>query len=557
MSLMLKMLFKAIGPKTFNKFAEKCQNPNETQENLLKYIISQNRKTKYGKEHDFDKIRTFADFQSEVPISTYEDLSPYIERALNGEPEQLTKRSPVFFATTSGTTGKPKYIPVTPDGKSLKSQLLRAWFAKLFMDHPSIFDDKVLSVVSPEVESYAPSGIPCGAESGHGYRSMPKASVSSYSCPYDVYAIKDYETKYYVLLRIAASHSITLIYSVNPSTVILLAQRLKQFSEDIIRDVRDGAISKKYPVSQQLEKLLKHNLRPNPQRAHFLEKAASRGGGKLLPKHVWPNLAAIGCWKGGSVGMYVSKFDQYYPEGTPVRDCGYYASEHRGSVPISDDDSSGVLAIPTNVYEFFPASEDRKPGPTDLLRPHQLKKGEQYYIYVTTAAGLYRYDMNDIIEVTDFYQKTPMLRFVQKGKGFISFTGEKLSEAQVIAAIQKALTSYLGNYEFIAAVGEMGDVAPRYAFLTEFETSLKDDEAKSLAHRIEKELSLLNIEYEGKRKSKRLEPLVLRIVLHGEFSRYRKQAVEGGKNDGQFKILRLTKDQNFAKAFRTEKEFSG
>ena len=556
MSLMLKMLFNAIGPKTFNKFAEKCQNPNETQENLLKYIISQNRKTKYGKEHGFAKIRTFADFQSEVPISTYEDLSPYIERALNGEPEQLTKQSPVFFATTSGTTGKPKYIPVTPNGKSLKSQLLRAWFAKLFMDHPSIFDDKVLSVVSPEVESYAPSGIPCGAESGQGYRSMPKASSSSYSSPYEVYAIKDYETKYYVLLRIAASQSISFIYSVNPSTVLLLAQRLSQFTEDILRDVRDGTISKKYPVSQELVKLLKPYLRPDPQRSHFLEKAASKHAGVLLPKYVWPKLAAIGCWKGGSVGMYLSQFDRYYPEGIPVRDCGYYASEHRGSVPISDDDSSGVLAIPTNVYEFFPASEDRKPGPTDLLRPHQLNKGEQYYVYVTTAAGLYRYDMNDIIEVTDFYQKTPMLRFVQKGKGFVSFTGEKLSEAQVIAAVQKAFASYSGNYEFIAAVGEMAEAAPRYAFLTEFETPPNDDEAKSLARRIEEEISLLNIEYEGKRKSKRLGPLVLRIVAHGEYDRYRREAVEGGKNDGQFKILRLTKDQNFAKAFRAEKEFS-
>ncbi len=68
MSLMLKMLFKAIGPKTFNKFAEKCQNPNETQENLLKYIVSQNRKTKYGKEHDFDKIRSTLGLPRDKPI---------------------------------------------------------------------------------------------------------------------------------------------------------------------------------------------------------------------------------------------------------------------------------------------------------------------------------------------------------------------------------------------------------------------------------------------------------------------------------------------------------
>jgi hypothetical protein len=225
-------------------------------------------------------------------------------------------------------------------------------------------------------------------------------------------------------------------------------------------------------------------------------------------------------------------------------------------VPISDDDSSGVLAIPTNVYEFFPTDEDRKPGPADLLRPHQLKKGEQYYVYVTTAAGLYRYDMNDIIEVTGYYQKTPMLRFVQKGKGFVSFTGEKLSEAQVLTAVQKAFASYAGNYEFIAAVGEMAETAPRYTFLTEFEVPPSDEEAGSLARRIEEELSLLNIEYEGKRASKRLEPLVLRTVAHGEFDRYRRREVEGGRTDGQFKILKLTKDQDFAKEFRADKEFS-
>ena len=553
---MLKLVFNAISSKTYNKFTESCQNPNETQESLLKYMVSQNHKTEYGKKYGFAQIRNFADFQSQVPISTYEDLSPYIERALNGEPGQLTKQSPVFFATTSGTTGKPKYIPVTPDGRSLKSQLLRTWFSKLFIDHPGTFDDKALSVVSPEVECYSPAGIPCGAESGQGYRSMPKAAASSYSCPYEVYAIKDYETKYYVLLRIAASQSVSFIYSVNPSTVLLLAQRLAQFSEDILRDVRDGTISKAYPISPEVEKRLKPYLRPDPRRAQFLEKAAAKDGGALVPKYIWPKLAAIACWKGGSVGMYLSKFDRYYPEGTPVRDCGYYASEHRGSVPISDDDPSGVLAIPTNVYEFFPAGDDRKPGPTDLLRPHQLKKGEQYYVYVTTAAGLYRYDMNDIIEVTGFYHKTPMLRFVQKGKGFVSFTGEKLSEAQVISAVETALASYSGHYEFIAAVGEMTDTAPRYTFLTEFESPPTDEQAQSLARGIEEELASLNIEYEGKRKSKRLEPLVLRMVAQGEFDRYRKQAVEAGKNDGQFKILKLTKDQEFARAFRIDKEVS-
>ena len=79
--------------------------------------------------------------------------------------------------------------------------------------------------------------------------------------------------------------------------------------------------------------------------------------------------------------------------------------------------------------------------------------------------------------------------------------------------------------------------------------------ASLLAERIEKELCALNIEYETKRKSKRLEPLALRVLPHGEFGRYRRKAVEGGKNDGQFKILKLTKDEKFAKSFKSLKDY--
>ena len=64
------------------------------------------------------------------------------------------------------------------------------------------------------------------------------------------------------------------------------------------------------------------------------------------------------------------------------------------------------------------------------------KPGRRYYVLFTTAAGLYRYFMNDLVEVTGFFHRTPLLRFVQKGKGVTSLTGEKLYEAQAIEAVQ-------------------------------------------------------------------------------------------------------------------------
>ncbi|MGH7795179.1 MAG: GH3 auxin-responsive promoter family protein [Candidatus Binatia bacterium] len=553
MSLLVNIIFSFLGPRTLAKFCDECRRPSEIQERLLKHIITKNSKTKFGKAHGFSNIGSFGHFQRRIPITGYEELRPYIDASLHGEPNQLTAGRPVFFATTSGTTGTPKYIPVTPESRQLKSYLMRVWLSAMQRDH-RLFNGRILTMVSPEVESYAPCGTPCGAESGHAYKNIPKAIKSLYSCPYEVYEIKDYEAKYYCLLRIAAGQTISLIYSCNPSTVLLLGQRLGQFTEAITRDVRDGTLSREFDVPGDLRVAIERQLSPDPARAGSLEKAASDGGGKLLPKHVWPEMAAIACWKGGTVGMYIDKFDQYYPAGLPVRDIGYFASEHRGSVPMTDEGSSGVLAIPTNVYEFLPADEDRKPKGAELLTVEELEEGKQYHIYVTTTAGLYRYDMNDIVEVTGFYENTPLLRFVQKGKGVVSFTGEKLYESQVLASVDHAFAPMLGRYEFIAAVGEVRDGKPRYAFLVEFDLSLPDAEAKAILASLEEALRSYNIEYASKRESMRLDPPVLRIIKPGEFDRYRKRAVEKGKSDGQFKILRLTTDVRFAAEFEAERE---
>jgi hypothetical protein len=74
----------------------------------------------------------------------------------------------------------------------------------------------------------------------------PFALKTIYSCPYEVYEIKDYDARYYAILRIAAGHSLSGIYSVNPSTLVLLAKRLSEHTESIIRDVRDGTFSREF-----------------------------------------------------------------------------------------------------------------------------------------------------------------------------------------------------------------------------------------------------------------------------------------------------------------------
>jgi hypothetical protein len=557
MSRVGRLLLWVKAPRSLRHFKALCRTPVQAQDRLLRQILEANADTEFGRRHGFGGLTSFQQFQERVPISTYEDLEPYITAEMNGQPNQLTKDPPVLFTTTSGTTGSRKYIPMTREGKRAKSHLTWLWFCGMYRDHPGIVGGRILSVVSPEVESYAPSGVPCGAESGHGYRTMPGPVRSMYTAPYPVFAIEDYEAKYYTLLRLAAGQNISCIATVNPSTVLLLGDRLAQHTEPIIRDVRDGALSSEFSAPQELRDAL--HLRPDPERARRLERAAAAAGGVLRPGLAWPELAAIGCWKGGTVGAYLAKFDTYFPQGPPVRDFGYYATELRGSVPLSDQGDAGVIAIGTNVLEFHPAGEDRAPQGRELLRVEQLEAGQRYFVYVTNASGLYRYEMNDIVEVAGHYGKTPLIRFIQKGKGVVSFTGEKLYEVQVIAAVDKALAALRGRYHFIAAVAELVDgTSPRLIFLTEFDDPIADHDGSAMVDHLDAALGEENDEYLTKRKSLRYGAPVIRVVRSGEFDRYRRRMVETGQRaDGQFKILRLTSDTSFAAEFTAERDLIG
>jgi GH3 auxin-responsive promoter len=557
MSRVGRLVLWVKAPRSLRHFNALCRTPVRAQDRLLRQILETNADTEFGRRHGFGGITSFQQFQERVPIASYEDLEPYINEEMHGRPNQLTKDPPVLFTTTSGTTGNRKYIPMTREGKRAKSHLTWLWFCGLYRDHPGIVGGRILSVVSPEVESHAPSGVPIGAESGHGYRTMPGPVKSMYTAPYPVFAVEDYEAKYYTLLRLAAGQNISCIATVNPSTVLLLGDRLAQHTEAIIRDVRDGSLSADVAVPAELRASL--HLKPDPERARRLEQAASNGGGVLRPGLAWPKLAAVGCWKGGTVGAYLAKFDTLFPQRPPVRDFGYYATELRGSVPLSDQGDAGVVAVGTNVLEFHPADDDRAPEGRQLLTVDQLQVGQRYFVYVTNASGLYRYDMNDIVEVAGHYGQTPLIRFIQKGKGVVSFTGEKLYEVQVIAAVEEALAALRARYHFITAVAELVEgTTPRLVFLIEFDDPVADQDGAALVDRIDAALGDQNEEYLTKRKSLRYGAPIIRVIRNGEYDRYRRHMVETGQRaDGQFKILRLTSDTSFAAEFAAEQDLVG
>jgi hypothetical protein len=517
------------------------------QQRKLLTLMQRNAQTEYGQRYGFSTVKTFDDYRRQVPVINYEDIKADMTRVTQGAKGVFTAEDPVMFAQTSGTTGDPKFVPVTPTCRGREhSDQMRTWLSHAQRAHPALFNGKVVSLVSPAVEGYTPCGLPYGSTSGHIYRNMPGIVRRVYSIPYEVFEIADYTAKYYAIMRIALEHDVRFLATANPSSVLKLCEKADEMSESFIRDIRDGTISADVQIEGEIRRVIEPPLRPNPARAKALEQMRSHRDGRLLAGDYWPHLALIGCWKGGTVGHYLAKYPGWFdPDGRrPVatRDWGYLSSEARGSIPLSDEGSQGVLTIGTNLFEFVEVDdlESRRDDSSrwGFLTVGDLQVGKEYYIFVTTTGGLYRYDINDVIKVTGTYNATPQIVFLRKGRGMTNITGEKVSVNQVIAVIQSASKSTGVVPAHFKA--EADTDAGRYIFRIEFASATNADSEKGFLEAIDSDLKALNIEYKSKRDSLRLNAPVLHVMREGWYDRQRREQASSGKRAFQAKTELLS-----------------
>ena len=536
----MRLLVKAaafVTRRQWTRWHKLTSKPQETQDRLLLDIIERNRATRFGRDHGFKSVGSLSDYRNQVAIADYERLRPYVELVKNGERHALTAEPVDMFTMTSGSTGEPKLIPVTATTRENYQQLTRLWYYRALVDHPDLFNGKMLGVVSPAIEGRTPVGIPFGAASGLIYQSSPRWIQNAYAVPYEVSQVKDFEAKYYLIMRLALEHDISFFGTPNPSTILKLVENVNQNKHEIIKDICDGTITSRCNLPAELRAALARRLGKNLPRARRLESLIKHDG-TLRPKEYWPRLQLIGCWKGGTVGVRLKEFARWFGKTTPVRDLGYMASEAQMTLPVFDSGSAGILAVDKNFYEFIPESEITAATPT-ILTCSELEDGKLYYLILTTAGGLYRYDINDVVRVAGFYNRTPLIEFVRKGRDVTSITGEKLHVNQVIQAMTQAQSAAGIAVQHFRACADVEKSL--YVFSVELDGVTPSRESVSrLLHELDAGLQELNLEYAQKRESRRLGPPVLCVMKPGWFERKANSTLQRGGRDVQFKAQLLS-----------------
>ena len=527
------------------------RHPRHTAEKTLRDILTLSRDTVYGKEHHFDVIlsATTADdlfrlYQLYVPANDFEALRPYVERHKNGEKDVLFPGKPDMYATTSGTTSEPKWVPMTHKYlKDVYGKMSHIWTWNFVKHRSKIFGGHIFPIVGKEVEGYAPDGTLFGSVSGVLVRDIPSIIKKHYTAPACVMSIGDYTARNYTLMLMAIQHKdVTLWATANPSTILELMRTVDEHLNEMIADIERGEISEAFHIEPEIREELKPYLKANPARANELRTLRlQKPDGKLLPKDYWPYLQYLSTWKCGNTKIYMEKYlDAFNWDETFYQELGYIATECRFGFSL-DDTNESVLFPHMHYYEFVEESEIQSPH-KHFLQIDELEIGKRYCAYVTTYSGLFRYNMNDLIEVGGKYKNTPTIHMVSKVNGIVSLTGEKLYETQFIDAVHAAEKTTGLKTKFFVGFADI--LESKYHFYFEFANEeVTQEEADLLANEVDKELQKINIEYESKRASFRLHEPQAHILMSNAYSRFKAACLRDGFRDGQFKFNLLMQDE--------------
>lgn len=460
------------------------------QDNIFNSLIKTASKTEFGKEHQFEKIKSHADFVKNVPLRNYEEYTGYIEKIKQGKQNILWKGFPIYFAKTSGTTSGVKYIPITKDSISNHIDTARnALLCYMAQSGNSEFADGKIIFLSGSPELERVGGIPTGRLSGIVNHHIPRYLRSNQLPSFETNCIEDWEEKLSKIVDETIDERMTLISGISP-WIQMYFDELKKRTGKKIKDI--------FP---DFSVLVHGGVNFEPYKARLFE----------------------------SIGKEIDTIETY-----PASE-GFFAfqdSQKNEGLLLNTD--SGIF------YEFVPIEEISKENPTRLtLKNVELNKN--YALIISNNAGLWGYNIGDTLK---FVSLNPY-RIIVTGrvKHFISAFGEHVIGEEVEDALLKAADiESIRITEFTVApnISTTGEKS-FHEWYIEFE-NLPENLGR-FAKKIDENLRKKNIYYDDLIKGNILQPLKIHIIQKNGFINYMKSV---GKLGGQNKVPRLSNDRKLA-----------
>lgn len=470
------------------------QNPFIHQEKWLQYLILNGKDSLFGKECSLGKGMSYSDFANAVPIHDYTTLLPYIERVIRGEQDVLWNQPIKWLAKSSGTTNaKSKYIPVSKDSLHFNNYLAATdsiiFYGDMFPQN-HFFSGKGLVLGGCFQEMPAGSAVKIGDISAILLQNMPRIGDFLKASDRATLLHNDWNVKLGLLARNSYKQNVTSLSGV-PSWMLLVLKEVLKVS------------------------------------------------GKEHIKEVWPNLELF--FHGGvSFSPYIEEYKKMIPGDDVFYMNMYNASE--GFFGFQDQKDSDDLLLLTDhavFYEFIPMNEIGTVG-KKAIPLQEVVTGQNYALVISTAAGLWRYVIGDMIKFTS----TRPYRFKITGRTthYINTFGEELivdnADKALFRACEKTGASF-NNYTAAPSFSGKDQEIACHEWMIEFITPPADMDL--FTDLLDKSLQDLNSDYETKRTGNLIlsRPKV-HVAMPGTFIKWLETRNHLG---GQHKVPRLQNDR--------------
>jgi len=479
--------------KRYHQIELFLEYPFNVQNEVFVELIDRAKDTKWGKKYEYYKISTYKEFQSQVPISTYEDLSPYIDRIRKGEQNLLWPSETRWFAKSSGTTNsKSKFIPVTDDslndchykgGKDMLALYLNKNPESEFLFGKTIAVAGSTSVTDDsnefvgDLSAILMSNLPLWAH----FKKSPDLSIT---------LMDDWSKKVDLIVENTLEEDIRAISGV-PSWMLVILNKV-------------------------------------------LEKT-----GKTIIQEVWPNFELV-VHGGVNFAPYVERFKKILDSNTNYQEV-YNASEGFFAIQDSSTRDDLLLMLDYGIfYEFIPMSEFGKNNPT-TLELKDVELGKNYAILISTNAGLWRYLIGDTVIFTSLIPFR--IKISGRTKSFINAVGEELIVENAEKAIYQACLKTGAQIEEYTAAPLFLSNGKTIVHEWLIEFAVEPKSISFFTEVLDNTLKSLNSDYEAKRfRNMVLEYPIIHSVPKETFLKWLQSK---GRLGGQNKIPRLANNRKF------------
>ncbi|KAJ6833021.1 putative indole-3-acetic acid-amido synthetase GH3.8 [Iris pallida] len=534
---------------------EMTTNVDAVQEKVLAEILSRNAETEYLRRYELGGATDRKNFKAKIPVVTYEDLQPEIQRIANGDRSAILSAHPISeFLTSSGTSaGERKLMPTIEEELDRRQLLYSLLMPVMNLYVPGLDKGKGLYFLFVKSETKTPGGLTArpvltSYYKSDKFRTRPYDPYNVYTSPNAAILCPDSFQSMYVqmLCGLYQRLQVLRVGAVFASGLCRSIRFLQLNWKDLVRDIATGTLSPKI-TDQSVRDSVVDVLKPEPELARFVTDQCSGGEWAGIITRIWPNTKYLDVIVTGAMAQYIPTLEFY--SGGLLMACTMYASSEcyfgLNLRPVCHPSEVSYTIMPNMGYfEFIPADSKGTPG-AELVDLASLEAGKEYELVVTTYAGLSRYRVGDILHVTGFHNAAPQFRFVRRKNMLLSIESDKTDEAELQKAVERA-SGLLEPYG--AGVAEYTSQADTKAipghYVIYWELLLRNPEHGRPSQDVldgcclEMEEAMNAVYRQSRATDGSIGPLEIRVVRSGTFEELMDYAISRGASINQYKVPR-------------------